>query len=231
MNARKLAAGLLLAIALGLNPAAAASTNRLVNPGFETGDLTGWTVGGINGGFGVLPDGAPIPGVTSPIFLPARQNVHSGSFGAYAVTAGLDGEFVSFSQTIELEPGTYQAGFFLGNDEASAFGVAAEIDTGTLAIVVDGVRRPFNSLPGALNIPPGSGPDDFVFFSADFLRFGTRLTAIDFRISGSGTVRAGISVDDFSVIRLGPLPGAIPAPGAIALAALGAVLVLRRRIT
>ena len=216
-----------LIIGLAAGWASAGPVNLLTNPSLETGDLTGWTMGGVNGGYGVLADGATIPGATSP-FLPSYQNVRSGSYGAYAVTAHSNGEFVSFSQSVLLAPGDYTASFYMGNDQASIFGIGSAISSGRLGIWVDGILLPFNS-SYTNNFPTGSGPTDFTLFDADFASTGGS-TLIEFRISGSGTARAGISVDDFAIF--GDVV-AIPAPGAVVLAGLGVGLVswLRKRKT
>ncbi len=214
-------------LVLGWSAGWAAGTpiNLLSNPSFETGDLTGWTMGGPNGGYGVLADGATIPGVTYSGYVPSRQNVRSGSFGAYAVTAGAVQEYVSFSQSLDLAAGQYTAGFYMGNDQSGMFGIGTAIAEGLLGIRVNGSPLPFNFLPEN-NFPTGSSPADFTLFEADFRLSGAAGTLIEFRISGSGLQRAGISVDDFGVF-------AVPAPGAIFLGALGAGLVgwLRRRRT
>jgi hypothetical protein len=200
--------------------------NYLSNPGFETGDLTGWTVSGPNGGYGVLTDGASIPGAQAS-FLPAYQNVRSGSFGAYAVTAYNSDEYVSFSQTLNLPAGAYTASFYMGNDEHSGFGIPKPIESGRLGIWVDGVLLPFKS-SYASNFPTGDDPADFVLFDADFVSAGGS-TLIDFSISGGGNARAGISVDDFGVFGESPV---VPLPGAVLLGGMGLGVaggLLRRR--
>jgi len=220
----------LLVTGLSLSSAVAGPVNLLSNPGFETGDLTGWAVGGPNGGFGVLTDGSPLPGISHAPLLPAYQNSRGGVYGAYAIVAAGNGEYVSFSQTVDLLPGTHTAGFYMGHDEGSLFGIGGAIATGGLGIWVDGTQIPFNS-SYANNFSPGSGPDDFTLFDADFVSAGGP-TTVEFRVSGSGTVRAGISVDDFVVLgeAASDLP-AVPVPNTLALVGMGAVLVthLRRR--
>src|SRR4051812_50164059 len=68
---------------------ATAGGNLLVNPGFEAGDFSGWTVGGNSVQTGVARDGTPIPNV-DPEFVPALQNVRSGGFGGNAPVTDVD---------------------------------------------------------------------------------------------------------------------------------------------
>jgi hypothetical protein len=73
-----------------------AHANLVTNPGFETGDLTGWTQFGNVGFTGV--DGSP----------------HSGSFSAFL---GPVGSLGFLSQTLATTPGvTYDLRFFLQSD-------------------------------------------------------------------------------------------------------------------
>ncbi|MCK5491845.1 MAG: PEP-CTERM sorting domain-containing protein [Candidatus Omnitrophica bacterium] len=186
--------------------------NLLVNPGFETGDLTGWTMGGTNGGYGVSVDGQSIPGVTYSSFLPSFQNVRSGNYAAYAVAAASNGEYVSFSQALLLSPGEYTASFYMGHDEGGVFGIGGAIDNGRLGIWIDGINLDFKSTYEN-NFVPGSSSLDFTLFDADFVSLGGT-TAVEFRISGSGTARAGISVDDFSLESSNPV---VPEPATMLL--------------
>ena len=206
-------------------------TNLLTNPGFETGNFAGWTVGGQNGGYGVATDGTALP-VTSAIdgspdlYFPSRQNVHSGDFAAYGITAGdsQEGyrEYVSFSQKLSLAPGRYELGFYLGTDNTpGGTGLTAALDSGHLGIYVDGHHVPFETLP-PFDFHGGSGPMDFVLCNAEVSLAGGPHN-IGFHISGSGTGRVGMSMDDAFV-------AAVPEPGTVGLLLLGgAVLVFVQR--
>ncbi|MCL5279364.1 MAG: hypothetical protein M1376_05620 [Planctomycetes bacterium] len=220
----------LLVVGGSANRAFGDLVNYLSNPSFETGDLMGWTVSGSNGGYGVLTDGASIPGAQAP-FLPAYQNVRTGTYGAYAVTAGTEDEYVVFSQTLNLPAGPYTAGFYMGNDSARSVGTSYALEHGLLGIRVDGNLLSFNSSPPG-NFPIGHSPADFLLLDADFVSAGGS-TLIDFSISGSGTARAGISADDFGVFGESS-SAVVPLPGAVLLGSVGLGVAggwLRRRRT
>jgi hypothetical protein len=89
--------GILVAALVGLlAPPHLARANFVTNPGFETGDLTGWTPFGNTGFTGV--DASP----------------HSGTFAAFL---GPVGSLGFLSQTLPTTPGqTYNLGFFLQSD-------------------------------------------------------------------------------------------------------------------
>jgi hypothetical protein len=73
-----------------------ASANLVTNGGFETGNFSGWTLGGNQGFTGVNPSYA-----------------HSGSYGAYLGAVGSD---TVLSQTIATTPGeTYELTFWLSS--------------------------------------------------------------------------------------------------------------------
>jgi hypothetical protein len=204
--------GLFAALMLGAGAAPAV----LVNPGFETGDLSGWTVTNVGGGSsGVGIDGSLIAGAQSP-FPPASVNVRSGNYAAFGVVRTNPLEYLSLVQTFVASAGTYQAGFFMGNDSASLFGIDTAIGLDGLRILVDGVVVPFDVRWPGNNFPVGSAPADMHEFSGDFT-IGAGSHTIEFRISGSGTSRAGISLDDFFLTASAP---SVPEPASLALVAL-----------
>lgn len=210
----------LMALAfLALCLMSSAAHAALVNGGFESGDFTGWTVANVGGAApGVDVDGALIPGTVSP-FPPAHVNVRSGSFAAYAVVANTNGEYLSLSQSVGIAvAGTYVAGFFMGNDSSSSFGIDSAIAAEHLAIFVDGASIGFDTRSPGNNFTTGTTPADMAEFSADAF-FSAGLHTVEFGISGSGTSRAGISVDDFFLDA--PDGPKVPAPAALLLLGMG----------
>ena len=82
-------AGLLYCLSVGQAHAAVPTGNLLINPGAETGDLTGWTVGGVSN-----------PGVDSGSF-DSGINPHTGNFDFY----GGSGPEGTLSQDVSLVAG------------------------------------------------------------------------------------------------------------------------------
>ena len=179
---------------LALTTAPATPVNLLVNPGFETGNFSGWTIGGNSLQSGVAVDGTYIPGEDAP-FFPNFQNVRSGAFAGNALVQGGDDpvERIILSQTVSVLPNqNVNVGFWLGNDSQSAFGMPT--DDAHTQIFIDGVGLLANNFAV---ITAGSGPSAFSLLSGSF-NTGTRSSInVDFSINGSGTSRVGASFDDF----------------------------------
>lgn len=212
--------------------------NFLVNPGFETGNLSGWSTGGKHGGIGVSLDGVKLP-VTSALpetqptlYIQSWQNVRSGSHAAYAITAGdnqpVFREFASFWQMVSTPSALYRIGFQMTTDnDIGGFGIAAALDDRRLAIFVDDTYQPllvprFSNAPLSRNFVGGTSPEAFVDFAVE-LPLTSGMHKIEFRLSGSGTSRAGISMDDTYVT-------AIPEPSLVSLGGTALALLLRRRM-
>lgn len=186
--------------------------NLLANPGFETGNFSGWVVGGNSIQVGVAIDGTAIPNADIP-FPPNFQNVRSGTFAGNAlIKDGFDPvERIILSQTVAVSPNQNVAvGFWMGNDSGSAFGVT--IDSTHTQIFIDGIGLLANSF---LNIPPGANPGNFIEFSGSFSTGGRTSITVAFAINGSGTSRVGASFDDFRFVSESPV--AIPEPATLAL--------------
>jgi hypothetical protein len=226
MQIRRFCTGRRLAFAVAVSWLTLSAHAALVNGGFETGDFTGWAVGGNSLSDGVATDGALIAGTTAP-FTPAFVNAHGGTFAAFALVrcAGLIAcparELITLSQVVSVVPSTtYSAGFFLGNDSPATFGTFTQ--DADLQIFVDGVGL----LPsGQRNIDPGSTSADMKLFSGTFPSGGRTTVTVMFQIIGSGTARAGASFDDFFVE---PVPA--PETGSTQLIAAGlCALIWHRR--
>jgi hypothetical protein len=108
-------------VAAGLfvsTPAQAASI--VINGGFETGDFTGWTLGG-NTGFTGVTNTAPY--------------VHSGNFGAFFGAIGSD---TSLSENLATTPGArYDLTFWLHNDGGTPNDFSVSWNGATLVALVD----------------------------------------------------------------------------------------------
>jgi hypothetical protein len=210
----------------------AQAENILVNPGFETGDFSGWTLGGNSIASGVGVDGTPIPG-TDPPFTPAFIKVRSGTFAGYSLVrcSGSPNcsprELITLTQVVPVVANTtYSVGFFLGNHSESTFGS----DTGNndTQIFVDGVGL---LQVGQRNIGGFNGAADVIEpFSSSFFSVDRTNVTVTFQIIGSGTARAGASFDDFYVTA-----APVPEPATMlllstGLAGLGAVVGRRRKV-
>ncbi len=172
--------------------------NLLVNSDFETGDFEGWTIAGNSVQTLVNTDGTLIPGV-HPVIFPNYQNVRSGQFAANALVKQNPLEQVFLAQTVSVRPSTTysQIGYFVGIDALAISGVFMGSQN---AILVDGNSLALTGLGSLLqsNGANGSGPNNFrhVFGSYTTGPAQTEAT-VSFRITGSGTGRVGLSLDDF----------------------------------
>jgi hypothetical protein len=191
-NIRLLARVLVLAL-LGSSSAPAASIiSSNIDATFESGDFAGWTVDGTHAAnFGIAGDGTPIGG-SYDLFGTMRVNARSGESAAYALVSSTSGEYVGMSRLIDLEPGAYLVGYFLGSDASgkpkgpmgfSPAGNAIFVNGQALGLITTGA------------IPNGDTPEDFQPIAALFTTDGGP-TRIDLRISGSGFGRTLLSIDD-----------------------------------
>ncbi len=192
--------------------AESATINLLSNAGFETGDFTGWTVGGNSISTGVATDGTAIAGADAP-FLPNSVNVRSGTYAAFGLTQGFccdTPEYIVLSQTVSVLPGqSASVGFYLGNDSQSGFGYT--INDSNIQIFINGVGlNPADPVLGT-----GSTSSDFWLFSQVFNTGSNTSITATFQILGSGTSRVGVSLDDFFLISEDP--SQVPEPSSLLL--------------
>jgi hypothetical protein len=167
--------------ALAQRPHRSDPSNLLANPGFETGDFTGWTVSGNSPNYGVNVAGFQIAGTD----YATTVLVHSGTFAGYAVVCGLFCDvYLDLSQRVNVVPGaTYWAGFWLGDGSNQPFG-------NSVTISVDGAPI---LLTWDVQVEPGYHFVGGVFAATD------AQPVIDFHIEGSGGALAGFSFDDFCI--------------------------------
>jgi hypothetical protein len=192
-----------------------AFADLLTNDGFETGDFTGWTIGGNSPNYGVGTAGQAISGTYSG-FGSSSVMVHSGTFAGYAVVCqnaacppgGGGPRYFDLSQIVNLVIGqSYSIGFYIAQQsQESGFGTAN-------SILVNG---------SALSVTqPSTVTGYFQVVDSSFVATAATDT-IDFRILDSGYA-AGISFDDFYLD--GPAGSPVPEPAAFWLFATALVLV------
>ena len=183
--------------------ASAWSANLLVNPGFETGDLTGWTV---TGTAGAGMEGVAIPGTT----FGATIAVKEGTFAAYSVVRGAcctAPEPAIFSQLIGVAPGTdYTVGFFAKHQSGSGVGYSIGDADGSIQIFIDGAGLLPSSSHTVCPLDCFDAARGFVAFESTFNSGGASSVLVEFRMIASGTGHAGISMDDFYVVTSVPEP-------------------------
>lgn len=180
--------------------------NLLVNPGFETGDLSGWTVSGTTG-VGMSGDG--ISGTT----FGATIAVKEGTYAAYGVVRGFCctlPEPAIFSQLISVTPGAdYTVGFFAKHQSLSGVGYSIGDPDNSIQIFVDGVGLLPSSSHTSCLLDCFSAARGFLAFESTFNSGAASSVLVEFRMIASGTGYAGISMDDFYVINPVPEPASI----------------------
>jgi len=207
--------GALAVIHISANDAMA--QNLLVNGGFETGDFSGWTVGG-TAPFGIATDGRPVLGT---FYADSQVNVRGGTYAAWANTqsgANLSTK-LELSQKLTLEPNTrYAVGFWFSiatAGDVSFVNRARLNDLYLLRATVDGFSPP---VPESLLDFHGFTSSDFSNYEAAFSTGPNASEAtITFELAGyardqGGAVlgSAGVSYDDFYVTRVAAVPEPTP---------------------
>jgi len=204
-----------------VSAASSAAQNQLVNPGFESGDLSGWTVSTTGSStVHVGMAGMPVPGSDPGYFGSGSSLVRSGAYSAFGAVSGfnLPQGTMLFSQVLSLTPGTtYDIGFFAANSAAmlTAYGVAiGPVNNGVL-LFADGVQL----LPNVYNLVNAVTGQWFPI-QASFTATGAT-TTVEFSVTGSGSAYAPISVDDFFVTA----QTVTPEPSTVVLLATGLLMV------
>jgi len=185
--------------------------NLLINPGFESGDFTGWTVGG------PAANGVATLGTAVPAYFSGRVNVLSGQFAAYGVVRGsccTAPEPIILSQVLSVAPNqTLTIGFSASNWSASSVGASVGDSPGSIDIYVNGT--------------PILLPVNYFLFSADqswynfvgtFDNGAASSITVDFRFIASGTGNFPASLDDFYVQGNS---SAVPEPSSVLLLGFG----------
>ena len=172
----------------------ATSTNLLINPGFETGDFTGWRVSG-NAEAGVALDGTPIPGT---LLSEDQVNVRSGSYAAWA-KVDYAAPILELSQVVPVVPNSwYELSFHF------TVGSQGEMPGGPGYASVNG-DVPLYVLDPAYHLNYGFRPLDYNFYQSFYAvppgvfqaEVIFHLYGNEISIFGDKPGLAGYSYDDF----------------------------------
>ena len=204
---------LLLGAALAIHATPTYAVNLLTNPGFETGDLTGWDFLGGTIRLGVETAGTEIP--PEGLYYPSIQNVRSGDFAAYAIVDQPLDEYVRLSQLLTVVPNTtYSMGYY------------ASVNAPPLNSVGFG-DSPYSSLVDILindvsiaATHPDTIGNDFVLVDGSFTTGASQtVLTVTFEASASSnTGSVGLSLDDF---YFADSVSAVPEPSTWAMMILG----------
>ena len=186
-----------------------AGGNLVANPGFETGDFTGWTLTGTT------------DAVSNTVVGPAGFNSWLPNSGTYFAALGAAGSDSSLSQTIATTVGqTYTFSWFLGSDGSTPSDFSAFWNGSTILSLVDAPATPGYS--------HGTSTASYAFYS--FTEVATSAsTVIQFNSRNDQNFWA---LDDISVSA-----PAVPEPSSLVLSAIAALTLagyvgrLRRRAT
>lgn len=190
---------LVVGLVILLGTSALAQQNLLTNPGFETGDFTGWTITQNSPNYGVATNGTLIDG-TSQIFGPFTVLVRSGNYATYSILCNgycYNGQsiYVNYTQNVTLTPGQiYTASYWFGNGYNQPISQWGEIDLNGQAIRL--TTQPYQIDPYSFGLASG----DFVATQAS--------NTITYVLNGGAyQYYSAMSADDFSLVLNGLTPG------------------------
>jgi hypothetical protein len=196
-----------------------------LNTDFSSGNFDGWTVTNKTAGYGIASDGTTIGG-TYDVFGTMKVNAQKGNMAAYAVVSTINDQYLGLSKTVDLAPGYYEVGYYLGaNALGRPLGASAFSSQGN-GIMVNGTSLPILNLGG---IPNGNTPADFALYKSVFATAGGP-TKIDLKVTGSGFGEALISVGSIYLRPLVPNGQEVPEPSTLAFISLAALGVVARRL-
>jgi hypothetical protein len=211
------------AVATALSLSVQAS-NLFTNPGFETGDLTGWTVASTQGSDdGFYADNT----TTTPLNGFPTVGPFAGNWYAVTDMSGLvTPETTTLTQSVTIPIGTTAVSISLEmfvNDQFGSSGTGAEV-----AIWANGANTltaaPLFVLFGPIDTAVSGGtPNPYVLYQADItgdVTAGTTYTIGVLESDANGPINVG--VDNFAVTAT----SGIPEPGTMGLTGLFAAAVL-----
>lgn len=176
--------------------------NLLQNPGFETGDMSGWEVSG-NALVGVAEHNSTIE---NTYFKPSKVIAHSGKYAAFNLTANFKRINSILSQEIEVSPDTNY-----GVEFRMLHGHPSQPVKTYPNILIDG--KPITvSITGGNGY--GTSTDDYQLVKGEFVTGqDKKVVRVSFVLQASGLMLAGMSYDDFLVFRNNPIVNVSPTVG------------------
>jgi hypothetical protein len=193
-----------------------AATNELTNGGFESGDFSGWTVGGTAAN-GVAADKTPITGTTTSGNV---VNAFEGNFAVFAkLQKGASPNAFTLEQTVTLVPGgeykpTVSWGVF---GDPSIGATPFTLDT---LLEINGVTH-----VGLVSINPVGNALSTTNWSTFVVPPGSGVTTLTWEFGGARTsdgALTGVSIDGITLTQ-------VPEPSFVGVSLLAPWLLRRRR--
>ncbi|MEK7813268.1 MAG: carbohydrate binding domain-containing protein, partial [Candidatus Desantisbacteria bacterium] len=180
-----------------------AAANLLQNPGFETGNLSGWEVEG-QAVCGVAKDSTAIGGA---YFQPTQVIVHSGDWVAFNLTANFKRIGSVLSQDLNVQPDTnYEVGcWVLHGHPSQQVRIYPQI-------LID--NKPVGSLTITNGKGYGTSVADFQQIQGEFVTgHEQQRIRVSFVLNAGGLALTGMSYDDFFVVCSQPVVSISPNSG------------------